>query len=112
MLKKCVQRQSSPKPGSGKSDNKTKMSQLYHALDFARTEGCLSHVSKAACKFVLLEQFRVTKAQVLFQGNGVDGLRFMLGNSGCTSHAGCFKRKCTECPALQHLCYLQSYLHK
>lgn len=74
MLKKCVGRQSSPKPVSDKNDNKPKMSQLCHAPDFAHTEGCLSHVSKAVCKFVLPEQFRATKAQVLFQGNGVGGL--------------------------------------
>lgn len=74
MLKKCVERHSSLKPGSGNNDNTIKASQLWHAPDFAYTEGCLSHVSKAVCKFVLLEQFRATKAQVLFQRNGVKGL--------------------------------------
>lgn len=74
MLKKCVETHSSPKPKSGKNENKIKVSQLCHTPDFAHTEGCLSHVSKAVCKFVLSEQFRATEAQVLFQGHGVDDL--------------------------------------
>lgn len=28
-------------------------------------------------------------------------VRFMLYNSACASHLGCWKRTCTECPALQ-----------
>lgn len=88
MLRKCVERDSSPKPGSGNNDNTIKASQLCHTPDFAHTEGCFSHVSKAVCIFVLSEQFRATKAQVLFQGNGVDDLSFMLDNSACASHSG------------------------
>lgn len=30
-------------------------------------------------------------------------VRFILYNSACASHSGCWKRKCSECPALQCL---------
>jgi len=66
--------QSSPKAANGDNANKIKARQLCHTPEFAHTEGCLSHVSKAVCKFSLLEQFRATKAQVLLQGNSVDDL--------------------------------------
>lgn len=72
--KNSQEMQSSSKPVNSNNDKKIKASQLCHMPDFVHTERCLSHVSKAVCKFLLLEKFRATKAQVLLQGNSVDDL--------------------------------------